>query len=52
MGFQGPQILLWDQILTGQTISRLGTVLRVPVNVQEGDRLEYKNVYIGDDLFW
>ncbi len=39
----GPQICIMGyRILTGQAISRLGTVLRVPVNVQEGNCLKYK----------
>lgn len=45
--------------LTSQPISRLGTVLRVPVNVQEGNRLKkihiqdnYRNVEFEEYLFW
>lgn len=35
------------QTLTGEPISRLGTVLRVPVNVQEGNCLKQRNKH-----FW
>lgn len=31
---------------TGQTISRLSTVLRVPVNVQEGNRLAERRLVV------
>lgn len=44
-------------ILTSQPISRLGTILRVPVNVQEGNRLKkhaYKtiNFEFKENLSW
>lgn len=32
--------------LTGQTISRLRAVLRVPVNIQESNRLKHNNVQL------
>ena len=40
-----------DQTLTGEPISRLSTVLWVPVNVQEGNSLKHKNIHCRDDLF-
>lgn len=39
--------LLFGFSLTGQTIQRLSVVLRVPVNVQQGNRLKHNSFIIG-----
>ena len=36
--------MIQGEQLTGQTISRLRAVLRVPVNIEESNCLKHKNV--------